>query len=131
MLTYACTASQGELRRRCKYWDVLHPVFGDRTTSHPVFTTDNLDLSAPVLPVGRKGWQLRAPLQERDQTLSQPVDFNESSDDDISGLVGDSGHDSANSRGHRTEETLNRGNEIAPYAVGLFPRLNYLADHLK
>lgn len=30
------------LKSRCKYWDVLHPVFVDRTSSRPTFTADNL-----------------------------------------------------------------------------------------
>jgi hypothetical protein len=28
--------------KRCKYWDAIHPVFSDRTSSRPRFTADNL-----------------------------------------------------------------------------------------
>lgn len=30
------------MRSRCKYWDILHPVFAERTSSCPLFATDNL-----------------------------------------------------------------------------------------
>src|SRR5438128_2595095 len=30
------------LKSRCKYWDILHPVFADRTSSRPAFTANNL-----------------------------------------------------------------------------------------
>lgn len=31
------------LKHRCKYWDILHPIFANRTSSRPAFTADNLD----------------------------------------------------------------------------------------
>jgi hypothetical protein len=31
------------LKKKCKYWDLLHPVFADRVSSFPRFTADSLE----------------------------------------------------------------------------------------
>ena len=38
----ANTSNIDALKSRCKYWDVIHPVFADRTSSRPIFEADNL-----------------------------------------------------------------------------------------
>src|SRR3954452_12017355 len=48
------------LKKRCKYWEILHPVFADRTSSYPKFTADNLqhtDVFFDLLGEGNKDFE--------------------------------------------------------------------------